>query len=62
MRYDSAFIDGAWTKAGGDGELDLVDPATEAAFATLSLADAGTADSAVSAARSAFDGLSLIHI
>jgi len=54
VRYDSAFIGGAWVRVSGGETIDLVDPATERAFATLTLGDAATADAAVDAARAAF--------
>ena len=55
MRYDSAFIDGAWSPMSGE-TLTLVDPATEDPFATLTLGSASDVDAAVAAARRAFPG------
>ena len=53
MRYDSAFIDGAWTPVSGP-VVALVDPATEVPFADLTLGTASDVDDAVAAARRAF--------
>jgi acyl-CoA reductase-like NAD-dependent aldehyde dehydrogenase len=55
MRYDSAFLDGAWVPV-KHGRLDLVDPATEETFAELSLAGPDDVDAAVAAARTALPG------
>ncbi|GIF66622.1 aldehyde dehydrogenase [Asanoa ishikariensis] len=55
MKYDSAFIDGAWVPVAHDA-LTLVDPATEEPFATLSLAGPTEVDVAVAAARAALPG------
>jgi aldehyde dehydrogenase (NAD+) len=53
LRYDSAFIDGAWTPVSGS-VVALVDPATEEPFAELTLSTASDVDDAVAAARRAF--------
>src|SRR6185503_1960869 len=58
VRYDSAFIDGRWVPIDGGSSVDLVDPATEEPFATLTLAGPAEADAAVDAARRALDGWS----
>ena len=55
MRYDAAFIDGAWTATSGS-TVDLVDPATEETFASVRLAGASDVDAAVAAARAALPG------
>ncbi len=48
------YVDGEWTPAHGKGRLDVINPATEAPFATISLGDAADVDAAVKAARRAF--------
>jgi aldehyde dehydrogenase (NAD+) len=48
------YIDGAWTDPASPRSLDVVNPATEAAFARISLGSAVDVDRAVAAARRAF--------
>ncbi len=48
------YIDGAWVDPAVPAVLDVVNPATEAAFATISLGSARDVDRAVRAARRAF--------
>jgi aldehyde dehydrogenase (NAD+) len=55
MRYDSAFVDGAWVPVSHDS-MTLVDPATEEPFAVLALAGPAEVDTAVDAARAALPG------
>ncbi|MFZ5619284.1 MAG: aldehyde dehydrogenase family protein [Pseudomonadota bacterium] len=50
------YIDGKWVDAHGRGRLDVINPATEAPFATIALGDETDVDRAVKAARQAFDG------
>ncbi len=53
--YGRLFIDGSWVEPGSPGQRELIDPATEKAYATV--ATGGTAedvDKAVKAARRAF--------
>ena len=52
------YIDGEWVEPHGKGKLDVVNPATEEAFATISLGDAADVDKAVKAARNAFESYS----
>ncbi len=52
--YSKFFIGGEWVEAIGTGRFELVNPATEAAFATVSLGTAADVDRAVDAARAAF--------
>lgn len=56
------YIDGEWTLAHGKGRLDVVNPATEAPFATIALGDEADVDRAVKAARRAFDGFAATSI
>lgn len=48
------YIDGQWVAPEGAGTLDVINPATEEAFAQISLGTADHADQAVMAARAAF--------
>lgn len=52
--YSKFFIGGEWVEAIGTGRFELVNPATETVFATVSLGAAADVDRAVDAARSAF--------
>ncbi|HZV27275.1 MAG TPA: aldehyde dehydrogenase family protein, partial [Acidothermaceae bacterium] len=55
---DECYIDGQWVKASGGVTLDVVNPATEAVAGRVSLAGDADVDSAVKAARRAFDAFS----
>lgn len=52
--YRKIYIDGEWVTPLGTAEFEVVNPATETAFARLRLGDAGDVDLAVKAARAAF--------
>jgi len=52
--YGQIYIDGAWVQPIGTERRQLIDPATEQVFATITLGDAGDVDRAVAAARRAF--------
>lgn len=54
----SFYIDGLWVSPFGNDELTVVDPATEQAFAVISIGDERDVDAAVAAAKRAFDGWS----
>tara|TARA_B100000579_G_scaffold162568_1_gene132032 strand:+ start:129 stop:1559 length:1431 start_codon:yes stop_codon:yes gene_type:complete len=56
--YNKFFINGNWIDAADRSTLDVINPATEKAFATISLGNADDVDSAAKAARSAFDSWS----
>ena len=60
--YNKFFINGNWIDAAGRSTLDVINPATEKAFATISLGNADDVDSAAKAARSAFDSWSNSNI
>lgn len=49
------YIDGEWVEPIGTDTLDVVNPATEKAIATIALGDEKDVDRAVTAARTAFD-------
>jgi len=51
---DTIFIDGAWVPSAGTGTIEVVDPVTEEAFATIPAGTAMDVDRAVRAARRAF--------
>jgi aldehyde dehydrogenase (NAD+) len=51
----SLFIDGQWVAPSTAAEIDVVNPATESAFATIGVANAADVDAAVAAARRAFE-------
>ena len=48
------YIDGRWVKPSANAALDVINPATEAAVATISLGTEADVDKAVTAARAAF--------
>lgn len=52
--YNKFFINGAWVEPAGRKTLDVINPATEEAFATISLGTAEDVDAAAKAARAAF--------
>lgn len=56
------YISGAWVQSNGSGQQELVNPATEEVYATLTLGNAGDVDRAVRAARSAFDDFAATDI
>jgi betaine-aldehyde dehydrogenase/aminobutyraldehyde dehydrogenase len=53
------FINGEFTEAGGGDTTDVVNPATEEVIASVPKGDVSDVDSAVAAARAAFDAWSL---
>lgn len=56
--YNKFFINGKWIEPAGRSTLDVINPATEKAFATISLGNVDDVDSAAKAAKSAFDSWS----
>ena len=56
--YHGLYIDGSWQAAAGQELLEVLNPATERAFATISLGTADDVDAAAKAARAAFAGWS----
>lgn len=56
--YNRFFINGEWVSAAGRKSLEVINPATEQAFATISLGTAEDVDAAARAARAAFAGWS----
>lgn len=48
------YIDGAWVQPSGSRTLDVIDPSTEEAFATIALGEQADVDKAIAAARAAF--------
>ena len=50
-----AFVDGQWTPAHSGATFDVVNPATDAVIAAVAASDADDIDTAVAAARRAFD-------
>ncbi|MDP7456114.1 MAG: aldehyde dehydrogenase family protein, partial [Gammaproteobacteria bacterium] len=52
--YNNFYINGAWVESQGSDTLEVINPATEEAFATISLGTAGDVDAAANAARAAF--------
>ncbi len=53
--YDKFFINGEWVDPVTANTLDVINPATEEAFATISMGSAADVDAAAGAARAAFD-------
>jgi aldehyde dehydrogenase (NAD+) len=56
--YNKFFINGEWVEPAESSTLDVINPATEEAFATISLGTAADVDAAAQAARAAFPGWS----
>ena len=56
--YDKCYIDGQWVTPLSSKPFELVNPATEMPFATVSLAGVEDVDRAVKAARAAFPSFS----
>jgi len=56
--YNRFFIDGQWLEPAHPTTLDVINPATEDAFATISLGSAEDVDKAARAARAAFENWS----
>ena len=56
--YNRFYIDGSWREPAGRELLEVINPATEQAFATISLGTAEDVDQAARAARAAFDSWS----
>lgn len=52
--YNNFYINGKWVEPRGRKTLDVINPATEEAFATISLGTAEDVDAAARAARAAF--------
>jgi len=52
------YIDGAWVDPAKPARLDVINPATEEAFAQISVGSAADVDRAVAAARAAFPAFS----
>lgn len=52
--FDDVFIDGEWRTADGAGRIELIDPATEAAWGSVPDASEADVDAAVRAASAAF--------
>ena len=50
------YIDGAWVAPVTPAEIEVIDPATELAYAKISAGSAADVDRAVAAARAAFPG------
>ena len=57
-RYDKLYINGAWTPSESSESIDVIDSVTEEAMASVPLGTAGDVDSAVAAARAAFESWS----
>ncbi len=54
LRTQHFYIDGSWQAPARDSQLDVVNPATEKAFAKISMGTRDDVDKAVRAARTAF--------
>jgi len=52
--YNNFYINGEWVSPGSRDSLEVINPATEQAFATISLGTAEDVDAAAKAARAAF--------
>src|SRR3546814_7451982 len=58
VRKTDFYSDGAWGAPAVPNQLEVINPADETAFATISLGSAADVDRAVDAARAAFPGWS----
>jgi len=58
IRKTDFYIDGAWVAPATANAFEVINPADETAFATISLGSSADVDRAVAAARAAFDGWS----
>jgi aldehyde dehydrogenase (NAD+) len=58
--YSNFYIGGAWVESAGTGRLEVIDPATETVYATVSEGVPQDVDCAVDAARAAFPGWSRV--
>jgi len=56
------YIDGMWTNPASPAQLDVLNPATEASFAQISLGSAVDVDRAVEAARRAFSSYAMVTV
>ena len=56
--YKKFYINGEWVEPAGREMLEVINPATEEAFATISMGTADDVDAAARAARAAFDSWS----
>ena len=54
MRRTQLYIDGEWVDATGEGEIEVVNPATEAVIGSVPVGSSADVDTAVAAARAAF--------
>ncbi len=52
--YNKFYINGEWVEPAGRETIDVINPATEEAFATISMGTAEDVDAAAMAARAAF--------
>jgi aldehyde dehydrogenase (NAD+) len=52
--YNKFYINGEWVEPQGSDTLEVINPATEAAFASISLGTSADVDAAANAARAAF--------
>lgn len=59
IRTQHFYIDGEWQAPAGQGKLDVVNPGTEKAFATIAMGTRDDVDKAARAARAAFASYSL---
>jgi aldehyde dehydrogenase (NAD+) len=57
--HQQFYINGQWVKPLGSRTLDVIDPSTEEAFATIALGNEADVDKAVAAARAAFPAFSV---
>jgi aldehyde dehydrogenase (NAD+) len=57
-RHFGLFVNGAWLEASGTERIESIDPASGAVLATVAQGDAHDVDTAVAAARSAFESWS----
>ena len=56
--FENIYIDGAWIPSGGSGTIEVINAATEQVMGSIPDGVASDVDSAVSAARTAFDAWS----
>ncbi len=58
QNYDKFYINGQWVAPAQPKMLDVINPATEQAVASIAMGNADDVDRAVAAAKAAFDSFS----
>ena len=62
MRREELYIGGKWVRPHGEGEIEVINPTTEAKIGSVPVGNSDDINDAVSAARHAFESWSLSSI